>query len=231
MTPPVTAVVFDLDGTLLDHSAASRAGLTTLLDALQVQHLTVDDLAAEWVRLEDEHYETWRQGLISFSEQRRRRLRGLLPLIDRELPETALDATFAAYLVGYEAGWSAYDDAGAAVARVRDAGLAVAVLTNGDQEQQTAKLRAIGLLDACGPVLASSSIGAPKPSAAAYLAACAAVGAEPDRVLMVGDNLELDVLAPRAAGLRAVHLDRAGNHPVPERHRVRSLSELSTYWD
>lgn len=44
---------------------------------------------------------------------------------------------------------------------------------------------------------------------------------------MVGDNDDLDVLAPRTAGPRAVHLDRDGAHPVPDPGRVRTLVDLS----
>jgi putative hydrolase of the HAD superfamily len=44
---------------------------------------------------------------------------------------------------------------------------------------------------------------------------------------MVGDNHELDVLAARAAGLQAVHLDRRGAHSAEETRRISSLLELA----
>lgn len=220
------AVVLDLDGTLLDHDAAALAGLATLLDALDVPDAP-EAWVAEWCRLEDRHYPAWRDGLISFPEQRRLRLRDFLPLVDRPAPDDAeLDQVFDRYLEGYERGWVAFPDALPAVQRLRREGLRIAVLTNGDHEQQTAKLRAIGLLDLCGPVIASSRTGAPKPDPRAYAAACAAVGASPEAVLMVGDNHDLDVLAPRAAGLRAVHLDRHCTHPAPEQERITTLGDL-----
>jgi putative hydrolase of the HAD superfamily len=221
-----SAVVFDLDGTLLDHTGATLGGLAALLETLGVADRTPDDVSDHWSQLEDEHFEAWRAGRVTFEEQRRARLRGFLPSVGREVVERDLDAQFAAYLDGYEAGWTAYDDAAAALARVRAAGCAVAVLTNGQQAQQSAKLAAIGLLGACGPVLASSSIGAAKPDGQAYAAACAAVGVDPSAALMVGDDLANDVLGARAAGMRALHLDRSGTHPVPERHRIRSLDDL-----
>ncbi len=116
---------------------------------------------------------------------------------------------FGHYLAAYTSAWQAYDDAVPTLERVRDAGLAVAVLTNGDKAQQTAKLRATGLLDLCGPVLASSALPAAKPSRVAYDAVCDVLGLSPAQLLMVGDNLEVDVLGARAAGFRAVHLDRS----------------------
>jgi putative hydrolase of the HAD superfamily len=226
---PVTeikAVVFDLDGTLLDHAGASLSGLARLLEVLAVSDVGPADVAGEWRRLEDEHHPAWREGRISFQEQRRRRLRDFAPTVDRQLADDELDRTFAVYLEGYEAGWVAYDDAPPVLARVRSAGLPMAVLTNGDQAQQEAKLRVIGLLDCCGPVLASSSVGVAKPHPLAYAAACAAVGAAPQDVLMVGDNYELDVLAPRDAGMQAVHLDRTGSDAGSDEGRITTLADL-----
>lgn len=225
MTAP-DAVVLDLDGTLMDHEAAALAGLASLLAALERPEHDPAACAPTWFELEDRYWGHWRDGLISYQEQRRRRLRDFLPTVGATVAESELDEVFARYHEGYASGWVAYDDARPALERLRAAGLRLAVLTNGDQEQQTAKLRAMGVLDLCGPVVASSSTGAPKPHPAAYAAACAAVGAAPDRVLMVGDNHELDVLAARAAGLQAVHLDRSGTHPAPEASRIRSLAEL-----
>jgi putative hydrolase of the HAD superfamily len=124
-------------------------------------------------------------------------------------PVETLDTMFSGYLAAYTKAWRAYDDAIPTLCRVRDAGLAVAVLTNGDQAQQTAKLRATGLLDLCGPVLASSALPAAKPSKVAYDAVCEALDRSPDQLLMVGDNLDADVLGARAAGFHAVHLDRS----------------------
>ncbi|MDP9182728.1 MAG: HAD family hydrolase [Actinomycetota bacterium] len=223
----IKAVVFDLDGTLLDHEGASLSGVSALLTALGVDEVPVAQVMADWHRLEEIHWVAYRAGITTFEEQRRLRLRDFLPVVGRSLPDDDLDATFAAYLSGYESGWVAFDDAAPVIHRARATGLGLAVLTNGLQEQQEAKLRAVGLLDVCGTVLASSSLPAGKPDPGAYAAACAAVHEAPESVLMVGDNYELDVLAARGAGLQAVHLDRAGTHCVPDSDRVRTLADLA----
>ena len=51
-------------------------------------------------------------------------------------------------------------------------------------------------------------------------------GCEPAELLFVGDNYEQDVLAPQAAGMRAVLLDRAGTsgHPDAIRTLMASLT-------
>jgi putative hydrolase of the HAD superfamily len=227
VTYPVRALVFDLDGTLVDHEAASLTGLTTLLEFLGARHVTATDVAGDWHRLEEEHWVAYRSGQITFQEQRRLRMVGFLPIIGRAVAIDQALVPFDHYLKGYEAGWVAFDDALAALERARRAGLKTVVLTNGDQAQQEAKLRAAGLDHLSGPVVASSSLPQGKPHPMAYAAACAAAQESAPNVLMIGDNHELDVLAARAAGPQAVHLDRRGNHPATEPSRIATLAELS----
>jgi ribonucleotide monophosphatase NagD (HAD superfamily) len=61
-----------------------------------------------------------------------------------------------------------------------------------------------------------------KPSAAFFASALARLGAGPDEALMVGDDIESDVLAAQAAGLTGV-LVRTGKY-LPETHRDASGS-------
>ena len=67
--------------------------------------------------------------------------------------------------------------------------------------------------------------------AAAYLTVCASIGVAPAEVLHIGDRYDLDVLAARAAGLAAVHLDRDDAGPHEEPHRLTSLARLGDYLD
>lgn len=88
-----------------------------------------------------------------------------------------------------------------------------AVLTNGDPHQQRAKLARFGLLGHFEAVLTSADLGVAKPDPAAFTAACRQLDVSPRRVLSVGDWLEGDVIAATRAGLTAVWLDR-GVDPV-----------------
>ena len=206
----IRAVVFDLDDTLVDHVGAVRDGFRSWFSSLAPSALAAEEAETLWFALEDRHYQRFVDGEVSFLGQRRDRLREfrhalghLDPLVD-----DAVDELFGGYLAAYTRAWRAHSDAAPTLARVRSAGLAVAVLTNGWQPTQEAKLRGTGLLGAAGPVFASSALGAAKPSGAAYDAVASALGLDPTDLLMVGDNLVNDVEGARAAGWSAVHLDR-----------------------
>jgi putative hydrolase of the HAD superfamily len=222
------AVVFDLDGTLLDHRSSTRAGLTAWLGERGV---AFDDAVEQaWFAAEEEHFGAWRRGEIEHGEQRRRRMRDFLPAVG--LPVGAgheLDEIFLSYLEAYRQAWRGYDDVDEAIELVRGRGLATAILTNGTPELQEAKLAALGLLDSIGPVLCATAIGAKKPDPEAFRQTHQRLGLAPGEVLYVGDEHEVDVLGARAAGLHAVLLDRDGDGPAEEPERIARLTELERY--
>lgn len=205
----VRAVVFDLDDTLFDHTASATTAVRDWVTELG--STATDELLAQWFALERRHFDTWLAGEITHQEQRRRRLQDFLPLLDRPVPPTAdeQDAAIEVYLERYRSNWVAFDDARPALDVARSNGWRIGVLTNGKTVQQNAKLAKIGLAGLIDVVATSESLGAGKPAPSAYHYICKALGVEPAEALMIGDNLELDVVAARAAGLTAVHLDRA----------------------
>jgi len=228
---PIHGVVFDLDDTLVDHAGAARDGFRSWLATLGPTPLHPDESETLWVALEDRHYQRYLDGLISYAEKRRVRLREFWHALGRDEPlsDPDVDEAFADYLAAYTRAWRPHSDALPTLRRAHRDGLAVAVLTNGDQRQQEAKLRATGLIDLCGPVFASSTLGAAKPSEAAYGAVSDALGLPAGELLMVGDNPVADVEGALAAGWSAVHLDRAGSTHTGSTHTdaIASLSDLA----
>lgn len=216
-------MLLDLDGVLLDHRGAAREAVHAWLGERATP--TVVDA---WFRAQDARLAEWRAGTATWQEQRRNRLRDLLPLLGEPLGDDAeLDRLFeSGFLAAYERCWRAFEDAPSALAALAAADLRIGVLTNGSEQQQIAKLRAIGLLDAVGPVCTAEAIGVRKPDPLAFLIACERLEVPPGSVLYVGDEHEVDVLGARAAGLRAALLDRDGTAPPEETVVLGSLADV-----
>ncbi|MGZ0150762.1 HAD family hydrolase [Kribbella sp. WER1] len=202
------AVVFDLDNTLFDHSGSAERALRAWVAGLGIA--PKDEIVAEWFAIEDRLYDAYLRQELTHQGQRRGRLREFLPVLGRAVPETdaELDEVFEGYLREYRGNWIAFPDARPALEVARGNGWRVGVLTNGNTAQQNAKLATIGLAEYVDVVCASESLGVSKPDPLAYQRVCEELGVDPGETLMVGDNLELDVLAARRAGLAARHLDR-----------------------
>jgi putative hydrolase of the HAD superfamily len=221
----VHTVLFDLDGTLLDHRGSVTAALHEWLPTLGVT-ASVDAVRA-WFTAEECHFPAWRRGDISFAEQRRRRLRDVLPLLDLPVgEEEELDRVFEDYLRHYESSWRLFDDVVPTLRELAVRGVGLAVLSNGLISQQSAKLAAVDLTGQVGPLFTAEGLGVAKPNPEAYIGVCAELGLAPDSVLHVGDRYDVDVVAARKAGLTAVHLDRYDEGPQEEPWRIETLRDL-----
>ena len=110
-------------------------------------------------------------------------------------------------------------------------GLPVALLTNSAHAPTRVKLEALDLVERFDVVVTTDTLGFGKPDPRIYLEACRLLGAEPGRVVCIGDNVEWDVLGAQAAGLRAVWLDRAGRGTPEPVTSVRGLDEVAAVLD
>jgi putative hydrolase of the HAD superfamily len=114
---------------------------------------------------------------------------------------------------------------------LRQAGVALGLLTNGGALGQRAKIERFDLARHFDFIAIEGEAGYGKPDERVYRAALQALDCAPSDAWMVGDNLEWDVLAPMRLGLRGVWLDRfAAGLPViasgtPDRV-ILALTEL-----
>lgn len=219
----IRAVLFDLDNTLFDHQASARAGVDVFLRQLGTE--PSDGLASLWFEIEQVNYERFLSKELTFNEQRRERLRQFLPHSGLAVPstDTRLDELFAIYLEEYEHAWTAFPDAAPALASLRACGLPVGVITNGNHDQQTAKINRIGLEPLLDRVFSSDLTSHAKPAPEAFMQPCLSMQVSPSQTLYVGDNYRVDIEGARNAGLQAIHLNREG---VLRQGTIRSLAEL-----
>jgi putative hydrolase of the HAD superfamily len=221
----VDAVIFDLDGTLFDHQGAARDGAAAWL--CHLGHAPTEELISRWFEAEERFFAAWHRGALDWQGQRRARIREMLGHLELAVgDDAALDANFAVYLAAYEQAWRAFDDATPALEALAAVRLPAAVLTNGTQAQQHAKLSACGLADLTTGLFSSDSIGFAKPDPRAFLHVCDVLELPPTRVLHVGDRHDLDVVAARDAGLLAIHLDRTDPRLPLSTGQITSLRDL-----
>jgi putative hydrolase of the HAD superfamily len=223
---PFAAILFDLDGTLLDDDravdAAVRAFHCVYGDTLGI---SFHDLSLRWRELLSINFQRYLKGEISMQEQRRARMFDLFGSRLRRSAEAA-DEVFAVYEQFYRASWVAFPDVVPSLYAL--SGFRLAVLTNGELSQQSQKLRAVGLDKCFSSILASSDIGFAKPRPEAFLAACTHLQFDARHCVYVGDNLEVDARGSASAGLTSIWLDRheSGVKPPDEIQVIHSLSEL-----
>jgi len=219
---PVT-ILFDLDGTLMDHATASRGALGELYLA-HAGRIRRDeaDFRAAWSQASSAHFSQYEHGKLTYAQQGRLRIRAAFG--DERIDNDDADRLFADFVEAYESRWSLFPDALPCLELLR--GRPLGIVTNGNPQQQRRKLRTLGLREHFKEVLISSEFGAAKPAPGIFLEASRRLWAIPGECIVVGDSWEHDVQGALRAGMQPVWLDRSGKgsrHGVPS---VRSLAEL-----
>ena len=227
------AVLLDLDDTLFDHTHATHCALRQVqalehgladweLDVLRREHASI---------LEELHAEVL-GGRMTIEAARIERFRRLLDLGARgngrgpDAAETRVRAAQAArrYREAYEQGWQPVEGAPALLAALKHAGLAVVVVTNNIVSEQRRKLERCELGACVDALVTSEEVGVQKPDPRIFAIALGHAKAGPHEAVMLGDNWLNDIEGARAAGIRAVWLNRTGApHPDPSVPELRSL--------
>jgi len=118
-----------------------------------------------------------------------------------------------------------------ALHRLRQRGVSLALVTNGDRRQQRKKVEQYELAGYFDAILIEGEFGAGKPDPSVYRHVLDSLGAKPSESWMVGDNLEWDVDGPQRQGLRGVWVDLRGqglpeSSPVVPHRIIRAFPDL-----
>jgi putative hydrolase of the HAD superfamily len=226
---PIKAVVWDVDDTLFQYTAAEQAALRgqVVAEGLGDVFESVESAVARWREATHRQWARFVAGEVDFEGQRRDRVRVFLG--EPALTDAESDGWFQQYLTRYEAAWALFPD----VLPVLDTLAAShrhAVLSNSNLHVQDRKLRVLGIRDRFEAVLCAAELGVAKPDAQAFQATCGALGLPPAEVVYVGDHPEIDGQGAADAGLLSVWIDRDGLHTGGDApaglHRIASLDEL-----
>lgn len=181
------AVVFDLDGTLVDSVADVAAALTGVLREAGIHPLSEDEV----------------RGLMGHGAPGL--LRGALRL--RRCDSAEAEWMTRRFLDRYAAApavhSTAYPGAVETVAALAAAGIPVGICTNKAAWTARAVLRALGFAPHVGAVVGGDSGHGMKPDPAPLLACIAELGAAPEDTVYVGDH-HVDITTARAAGVRVL---------------------------
>lgn len=222
-------MLFDLDGTLLDHDTAEVAAITGWIRDAGFPR-DVGGVATEqfWRQTSEAAFQEYFSGRTTFLEQRRIRLRRFLPRMGVDvtgMSDPELDGQFHEYSRRYHESLRPFPDVVDCLTRLASTHR-VAVLTNGDQAKQDDKMERAGLAALVEATIASSTLGVAKPEPAAFRAALDRLGTPSAEAVYVGDRLDVDARAATAAGLTGIWLNRSRD--VTDPGDIRTITTLAS---
>jgi len=204
------ALLLDVDDTLIDtRTAMVAAGEAATAQLWPRAGAEVHHAAA--VRFHADpggFFGRFTAGELSFAQMRQARIADLLA----SLPLTPVPEVNRRFEEAYEPAFAAnlrlFEDVPPLLGAVETAGITMGLLTNSSADYTERKLELTGLTGVFAVVATRDTLGFGKPDARAFRHACRLLGTVLAETVYVGDHLEIDAIAARDAGLRAVWLQR-----------------------
>jgi phosphoglycolate phosphatase len=184
-------VLFDLDGTLIDHFEAIRTGVNHAAHALGLPKCSLEEVHAAV------------GGAIRLSLSR---------LLGEEYVEAALPHYYEAFEAVYLEQVSVLPGAAWLVGALHQRAVSMAVLTNKDQRFAEPLLETVGLARYLKGVFGTHNDGLRKPQRAFTERAMRALGADPYSTVLIGDS-PFDAETAAQAGI-PVYLVATGSHSL-----------------
>src|SRR4051812_18049792 len=215
----IQAVIFDRDNTLMHLNPAATAAIEARIAAVAPmlppgavgRHWTT--WPGPWPRLIEHEPVFWQAFWGQLATQ-------------YQLPGAAIVALHEIGMF-YHTCFTAFPDALACLATLRERGVRLAILTNFELPSIHLTLQNAGLdPDWFSVLLSSATTGYPKPDTRAYLAAAAALDLPPSACAFVDDLVD-NVEAAQVLGMHSWLLDRTGTAPASALPHIRDLHQLT----
>ena len=218
------AILFDMDETILAYDNVADTVWTVVcnefaarLDGVQPSALrTAIDQHRAWFWSDPERH---RRGRLDLELARREVVAGAFRRLGVEVPSIAEEIGLA-YATRREEAIEPFPGALETLGTLREKGVRLALVTNGNAESQRRKIDRFGLEPYFDYVLIEGEFGAGKPEERVYRHALEQLGAGTDEAWMVGDNLEWEVAAPQRLGIFSIWMD-GRRQGLPESTAVR----------
>lgn len=217
-------IFFDIDNTLVDYFSAEREAAKLLYQSYaDTQRISEESFLLRWKESTEFHYQQYLCGKLGLQEQRRLRIQSAFER-NQPIGVGLADRMFAEYLECYEMNWRLFPDVVPALESLRN--FSKGIISNGDPEQQRRKLTALGIACHFEKTLISGDIGIPKPDRRIFEAAAGLFGQGAADCTYIGDHLDTDVRAARAAGFEAYWIVRP---PAPRPDSCASIPSLEAF--
>lgn len=217
----ITDIFFDLDHTLWDFE---RNSALTFQKILNENELDVDlqDFLEVYVPLNLNFWKLYRENKISKEELRYQRLKKTFDKIGAVIPDVTINTLAIAYIDNLSS-FTHLVPHTVEILEYLAPSYNLHIITNGFQEIQEKKLRGSNIHRYFDQVINSEIAGVKKPHPYIFELALTKANVASQNALMVGDNIEADILGARSAGFQTLHFNA---HKEPEHYICKMINSL-----
>jgi putative hydrolase of the HAD superfamily len=188
----IKAVLFDLDGTLLDRDASLELFINDQYDRVPQFHLVAKDLFVKRFIELDQHGYVWKDKVYQQL------------LSEFHIQNMSWEELLQDYLSSFQKHCVGFPNLISMLSRLKSQGVKIALISNGYGQFQYDNFKALGISEYFDEVLISEWESLRKPDPAIFQRALTKLGVKAEDAVFVGDHPDADIRASRAVGMRAV---------------------------
>jgi putative hydrolase of the HAD superfamily len=218
---------FDLDRTLWDFEKNSQQALRILYDALDLDQQIGNfyNFLHTYKRINSDLWVKYGKGKISKEELRYIRFEQSLAkfdIIDQALHQKLSEG----YIQISPDQQNIFPFAHETLLDLKQDGFKLHIITNGFKEVQYRKLSNCNFTSYFDVIVCSEEVGKTKPAPEVFHHAMQLAGAKPSNSVMIGDDLQVDVIGASNAGMHAILFDPEKRARKKKENHIHCLSEL-----
>ncbi|WIY60764.1 HAD family hydrolase [Bacillus arachidis] len=214
----IRAVLFDLDGTLLDRrqSLESFIGDQYNRYAAHFTEIEKNEYCTRFVQLDNNGY-TWKDKVYA------------ILLKEYNITTLTVEQLLHDYVTEFTNHCIPFPNMHELLQQLQNQNIAIGIITNGFTEFQMNNLRALQLHTYTNTILVSEAEGIKKPHPAIFERALKQLNVQAEECIYVGDHPENDVMGAEKAGMTAVWKKDSFWKDFEHSHAVRDLLEILSF--
>ena len=223
----ITDVFFDLDHTLWDFEKNSALTFDKILGKRKIE-VKIDEFLATYVPLNQAYWKLYREEKVSKETLRYERLKKSFDAIGYSISDELIDVLSEDYIIELASFNHLFPNTIAILDYLKKE-YRLHIITNGFQEVQRRKMESSGILHYFDQVVDSEMAGVKKPNPYIFQLALDKAGVTSEKSLMIGDNIEADILGALAVGFHTLHFN---GHNGPKHEYcpiIHKLDEIKMY--
>jgi putative hydrolase of the HAD superfamily len=204
-------IFFDLDHTLWDFETNSAKTFDFIFSQNKIE-VKLSNFLSYYIPINQKYWKLYREERISKPKLRYGRLKEAFNCLDYLITDDQIDHLAKVYIDNLP-NYNTLFDGTIEVLDYLQSKYQLHIITNGFEEVQFKKLEKSKILHYFDQVITSESVGVKKPNPKIFHHSLKAANAEPENSMMIGDNLEADIIGAQHIGMQTIFFN-IHNEPV-----------------
>ena len=223
----VEHIFFDLDHTLWDFERNSALAFKEIF-AKQKIELNIDDFLNVYKPINFKYWELYRNNSVTKEALRYGRLKESFDSLKFETQDATINTLADNYIEYLPNNNHLLEGSMEILVNLRR-NYKLHIITNGFEEVQHKKMKNSGIHEFFETITTSEEAGVKKPHPEIFEKAIQKSGAQAEKSVMIGDNLEADIIGAHKFGLHVIYLNSEGQQVQNEYPQIQKLKELLNY--